>query len=111
MACSKNIYFNGPILIAKAKEIAGLLSKPDFEGSSGWFTCWKKRYNIKRLTICGESDDVSGDTVTSWKERLPKILDKEDIYNLDETGCFWKALPTRGFGERGKNAKGERKAN
>lgn len=29
---------------------------------------------------------------------------KEGLYNLDETGCFWLALPESGFGERG-NAK------
>ena len=37
-----------------------------------------------------------GKTVVSWKERLPEILSgfsKEDIYNLDETGCFWRSLP------------------
>ena len=26
---------------------------------------------------------------------------KEDIYNLDETGCFWRSLPDKGFGEKG----------
>ena len=113
MACSKNIYPNGPILTAKAKEIAAHLNKPDFEGSSGWLSRWKLRYNVKRITICGESGDVSGDTVTSWKERLPEIIEgyaKEDVYNLDETGCFWRALPTRGFGERGKKCKGGKKS-
>ena len=47
MACSKNIYPGGPHLIAKAKEIADLLGKADFEGTSGWLSKWKKRYNVK----------------------------------------------------------------
>ena len=37
-----------------------------------------------------------GNTVDSWEERLPEILTgykKEEIYNLDETGCFWRSLP------------------
>jgi hypothetical protein len=37
---------------------------------------------------CGESGDASGETVDSWKERLPEILHgykKEDIWNFDET--------------------------
>lgn len=50
---------------------------------------WIKR---KQLTISGESGDVQGETVYSWKERLPEIQ-QENIYNLDETGCFWRALP------------------
>ena len=32
-----------------------------------------------------------------------------DIYNLDETGCFWRALPDKGFGEKGKKCKGAKK--
>lgn len=43
------------------------------------------------------------------KERLPEILQgykKEDILNLDKTGCFWQALPNRGFCQRGKECKG-----
>ena len=60
------------------------------------------------MKVSGESGDVSGDCVRSWKERLPDILKcykNEDIYNLDESGCFWRALLDSGFGERGKNAK------
>lgn len=65
MACSKNIYPNGPTLTAKAKEIAARLGKPEYEGSSGWLSRWKQRYHVRRITICGESGDVSGETVTS----------------------------------------------
>ena len=44
------------------------------------------------MTISGESGDVSGVTVASWKERLPDIVagyGSEDIWNLDESGVFW----------------------
>ena len=57
----------------------------------------------------GQSGDVRGDTVTSWKERLPEILrgyDKRDVFNIDKTGCFWRALPDRGFGQKRKKCKG-----
>ena len=109
MAC----YPGGPQLIANAKEIAVRLGKPEFEGSTGWLSKWKKRYNVRRVPICGESGDVRGDTVTSWKERLPEFLrgyEKQDIFNLDETGCFWRALPERGFGQKGKQCKGGKKS-
>ena len=58
MATSKNIYPGGPQLIAKAKEITTRLGKLDFEGSNGWLSKRKKRCNIRRLTVCGESRDV-----------------------------------------------------
>ena len=68
-------------------------------------------YNIKQVAVSGESGDVRLDTVVSWKERLPELLHgyKKDIWNIDETGCFWKALPDRGFGQKGKECKGGKK--
>lgn len=45
------------------------------------------------MQVSGESGDVSSATVDSWKERLPYNystgLNAKDIWNLDETGCFW----------------------
>jgi len=34
----------------------------------------KKDNNIKHVKINGESGEVSGATVDSWKERLPELL-------------------------------------
>lgn len=113
MACSKNIYPCGPQLCAKVKEIAARLGVSNFEGTNGWLEKWKICYNVKKVAISGESGDVSGATVSSWKERLPEILrgySKKDVYNLDETGCFWRALPTHGFAEKGKRCPGGKKS-
>ena len=113
LACSKNIFPMGPQLIEKAKQIATCLGKHEFKGSNGWLEKWKKRYNIKQLQINGESGDVQGPTVDSWKERLPELVagySRDDIWNIDETGLFWKALPDRGFGVKGKDCKGGKKS-
>ena len=34
----------------------------------------------------------------------------KDAWNLDETGCFWRALPQKGFGVKGQECKGGKKA-
>ena len=63
--------------------------------------------------MVSESGNVQGKTVNSWKERLPELLQgykKEDILNLDKTGCFWQALPNRGFSQKGKECKGGKKS-
>lgn len=52
---------------------------------------------------------MSGDTVSSWKEKVPEIIagySPCDVWNIDETGCFWHALPEKGFGVRGQECKG-----
>ena len=74
MACSKKIYPDGPQLLQKARKIAECLDKHEFVGTNGWLDKWKQRYHVRRVAICGESGDVSGITVSSWKERLPEIL-------------------------------------
>ena len=58
----------------KVKEIANQMDVHEFKGSNGWLEKWKLLYNIRQMTICGESGDVSGDTVTSWQQYLPEIL-------------------------------------
>ena len=97
----------------KTKQIAEHLGKSDFKASNGWLEKWKKRHNVKRMKIAGESGDVRGETVDSWQERIPELVQgyaKEDIWNLDETGCFWRALPDRGFAKKWSQCEGGKKA-
>jgi len=73
----------------------------------------EKKYNVKQLTVSGESGNVSGATVDSWKKQLPEVLQgyaKRDIWNLDKTSVFWKALPERDFVQKGRSCKGEKKS-
>ena len=49
----------------------------------------------------------------SWKERLPELLKsyaKEDIWNMDEMGVLWQALPDCRFGPRGEQYYGGKKS-
>ena len=113
LACSNNIYPDGPQLLEKAQTIAECLGNRDFVGTNGWLEKWKQRYYVRRVAICGKSGDVSGVMVSSWEKRLTEIVrgyDKKNIYNLDETGCFWRALPERGFVEKGKRCTEAKKA-
>ena len=113
LATSRNIYPAGPQLCEKAKQIADQLSIQEFKASNGWLEKWKARYNIKQMRISGESGDVSGQTIESWKERLPEILrgySARNIWNIDETGCFWRAMPETGFGKKGSQCHGDKKA-
>lgn len=109
VAVHKNIYPDCPTLCAQALEIAKRLQVGDFKASNGWLEKWKARHNIKRMTISGESGEVSSKTADSWKERLPEIIHgykPEDIWNMDESECFRKALPDKGFAQKGKASHG-----
>jgi len=70
----------------------------------------EERYNVKQVVISGESGDVRGETVSSWKERLPEIVvgyEAKDVWNLDETGMHYLK---RGLERNTKNVKEEKKA-
>ena len=61
-----------------------------------------------------ESSYVSELTVGSWMERLRELCkgyQLKDIWNMDKSGCFFKALPTKGFVWKGKKCKVEQKSN
>ena len=65
------------------------------------------------MKICGESGEVQGETVDSWKEQLPQIVQgylKDNIWNMDETGLFFCALPDRGFAQKSRSCKGGKKS-
>ncbi|XP_041376848.1 tigger transposable element-derived protein 6-like [Gigantopelta aegis] len=105
-ARSKTLPISGPILKEKALQFAEQLGVPDFKASDGWLTSWKIRFNIKQFKVSGESA-IS----ISWttKTRLPTILgdyEMKDIFNCDETGLFFRALPDRTLAYKTQAAKG-----
>jgi hypothetical protein len=74
LATARNIYPAGPQLCEKAKQIAETLGVDHFKASNGWLDRWKKRYDVHKMKVSGESGDVSGETVASWKERIPELV-------------------------------------
>jgi len=81
----------------------------EFKASNGWLEKFKIRYNIKGMTVSGESGEVREETVQSWKERLPVILagySPQDILNTDKTGKFYRALPNKSLSEAAKQCRG-----
>lgn len=70
----------------------------DFAASNGWLISWQRRHNVKFGTLCGESAEVSEETCQDWMKRIPQLTagyGLKDIYNADETGLYYRALPNR----------------
>ena len=100
---SQGGFTTGDILREKAQEIWKRLPEysnqlcPDF--SSGWLKRFKHRHNIKLHTRHGEAGSVP-DSAEEEMRALQTIAGEyaeEDIYNMDETGLFWKMMPSRGL--------------
>ena len=43
-------------------------------------------------------------------KELCKGYDHKDILNMDEGGCFFKALPSKGLAQKGKKSRGGKKS-
>ena len=108
-ARAKNIPLSGPILQSKALQLAEELDVEDFRASNGWLYAWKKRYNIKQFKISGESADVDMALVDDYKSRIQGITsgyEPDDIFNCDETGLFYRALPDKTLAQKKQAVKG-----
>ena len=77
----------------KGRTFAKDLGLNDFKGSNGWLESFLKRNNIVFKTQSGEHAEVNRDTVSQWRETLPSLCkgySPKDIFNMDETGLFYK---------------------
>ena len=84
-----------------------------FTASSGWLEKWKISYGIREKRENGKAGELSKETVNAWTERLwelTKDYDIINILNMDQTGCFFKALPEKGLVEKKRQGRGGKKS-
>ena len=90
---------SGPVLREKALSYAKEMDIKDFIASNGWFDRWKSRYGVALKAIAVEAQLCTLEMTASWKEStLPTLLSNyalRDIFNADEFGLFYKALPDK----------------
>ena len=70
-------------------------------------------YGIREKRVNGEAGEVSGETLNVWIERLWKLTkdyDPVDIWKMDKTGRFFKALPEKCLVEKMSQARGGKKS-
>lgn len=104
----RNMPLSQSIIMEKARRIfnyiqaeASDISKT-FVASRGWFNRFKHRNNLHNIKITGEA--ASGDTkaAAEFPATLKTIIEQgnyppELVFNVDETGLFWKRMPKRTF--------------
>ena len=106
---SKNIPLSGPIIQEKALYFAQELGLDDFRASNGWLGRWKTRHSIKAFKVSGESAGVDIDTVEGFKSKIPEFIENyehRNIFNCDETGLYFRALPDRTLATKSSGHKG-----
>lgn len=100
----KKFPISGLMLKEKAKELHYNIKEnnSDFNASDGWLQNFKKRFGVRLLQISGEKLSAQPQLVEPFKVALrSKIeelgLSNDQLYNADESGLFWKILPTKTY--------------
>lgn len=92
---------SGPLLREKALWFHQKMQvKESFTASQGWLSRFKARHGIRQLDIQGEKLSGDKNAADLYKNEFLRIIERHDlsraqIYNADETGLYWKALPSK----------------
>lgn len=106
---SKGTVITTLMLLNKAKQFALQLEK-DFDPNPSWLFRWRQRNGINISKISGESqasDQIGAEEFL--KNTLPEFMQKYDpanVFNADETGLYFKALPSTTYCTKGSQSKG-----
>lgn len=95
---SSGMTVRGIEIQAAAERLAKQLNITGFKASSGWLFRFRRRHNITNKKVCGESLSANVDEVEPFRIQLDELLKTGQIqlsqlYNYDETGLYWRALP------------------
>lgn len=104
----KKLPLSSALIRAKAKKIYDLInldpseSSFNFQASKGWFDNFKHRHSLHNIKLVGESASADHVSAKKFPEELAKIIETggyhpEQVFNADETGLFWKKMPSRTF--------------
>ena len=90
------------VILEKARAIAER-TKVSLKACPHWIQNFKHRHRINVQTLHGEAasaDEVSVHIARAMLPELLKGVDPHDIYNMDETGLNYRALPKRTLGSQ-----------
>ncbi|CAF4869938.1 unnamed protein product [Pieris macdunnoughi] len=73
-----------------------------FSASRGWYIRFKTRYSLHKIRVQEEAASADHVAAQSFSGILKEIIESgyyshKQIFNVDETGLFWKKMPSRTF--------------
>lgn len=97
----KDILISGPLIKEKALQLNELMNaEKSFSASTGWLERFKKRHGIRQLVVTEERLSSDEATATEYLHKFSNLIatgnySPQQIYNADETGLNFKALPKK----------------
>lgn len=76
--------------------------KFEFSASTGWMTGFLQRHALHNIKIKGEIASADEPAAKEFPAKLAKIIEDgnytpDQVWNADETGLFWKRMPSRTY--------------
>ena len=73
-----------------------------FNASGGWFERFKFRGNLHNICLKGEAASADLTAANDFNKILKAVIQEggyssKQVFNIDETGLFWKRLPKRTY--------------
>ena len=93
----------------KADKFAADFGHTDFKATASWFQRFRACKGIVCKVVCGEAASVDTSVVSNWKSKLSTLLEgysPDCVYNVDETGLFYRCLPNRTLTFKGEACHG-----
>ncbi|GBM94538.1 Jerky -like [Araneus ventricosus] len=97
----KECQYSGIIIQQKSLNFNSKLGgRKEFQASSGWLEKFKNCHGIRQLSIVEENLSSDIEVGKSFIAELQDLILKgkltaDQIYNCDETGLYWRTLPTK----------------
>ena len=97
---------SGPILQEKALQFFHQLypdaEKESFKASTGWLTKFLLRHGIRSVSLQGEALSADVSSVGGFRKELMEFIEEggytlSQVFNADETGLWWKLMPSKTF--------------
>ncbi len=109
----KGIPISGPLIKEKALQLNELMNgDKSFSASTGWLHRFKNRHGIRQLAVTGERLSSNEAAATEFLNTFADLIaagnfSPQQIYNADETGLNFKALPRKSLASKNEiNAPG-----
>jgi Tc5 transposase DNA-binding domain len=100
----RRICISDDMIKQKGRDLATLMDCPDMlKFSNGWLQKFKKRHGFKKRIIHGESGDAQMEGIEELLKNIRAKIneyDKENVYNFDETGVFYRMAPDKTIAQR-----------
>ena len=77
--------------------------KESFAASKGWFDKFQKYFGLRSVSLHGEAASADTEAAKEYVNgKFPELIEEgcyvpEQVFHMDETGLFWKRMPSRTF--------------